>query len=107
MGYYLMSKYYEKNNTSINYKNRLLGTKKTYSYFYYDAYYQILNELSVSQIFGPYKYFTVQSLNSWFEKLKSFNTTIDSEQINKSSKTRNLNYEKIDFNGYLLIYIMF
>ena len=87
--FYLMSKYYSNNKTlKYKYEVKLEGSRKTCPYFYYDAYYQLLNEISVSQIFGPYKYFTVQSLNSWFEKLKSLNTTIDSEQIKQIFKNK-------------------
>lgn len=38
--------------------------------------------ISVKQIFEPYKYFSVQSIDSWFEKIKEKNCDIDlQEQI--------------------------
>ena len=47
---------------------------------------------AVSQIFEPYKSFSVQSLSSWFNKFKSINTTIDTEKIK----------EMITDKGYVL-----
>lgn len=43
---------------------------------------------AVSQIFEPYKSFSVQSLSSWFNKFKSINTTIDTEQIKQIFKNK-------------------
>ena len=34
--------------------------------------------LSVKQIFEPYKYFSVQSVSSWYSKLLELNKNIDS-----------------------------
>lgn len=82
MGYYLMSKYYSNNKTlKYKYEVKLEGSRKTCPYFYYDAYYQILNTLTISQIFEPYRYFETQSVNTWFSKIKLKNKDIDSEQI--------------------------
>ena len=88
MGYYLMSKYYSNNSTVKNYKSRLLGNGKSYSYFYYDVYYELLKNYSVEQIFTPYNYFSVQSLTSWFEKFKSLNKEIDSEKLKDTITSR-------------------
>ena len=88
IGFYLMIKYYSNNSTVKNYKSRLLGNGKSYSYFYYDVYYELLKNYSVEQIFTPYNYFSVQSLTSWFEKFKSLNKEIDSEKLKDTITSR-------------------
>lgn len=69
-GYYLMRKYYQ-NYSIYNYYERMLETSENFlPYFYYDAFYDTSGIISVKQIFEPYKYFSVQSIDSWFEKIK-------------------------------------
>lgn len=76
-----MSKYYENKTTARDFKKLLTSAGKYASYFYYDAYYQLLNTLTISQIFEPYRCFETQSVNTWFSKIKLKNKDIDSEQI--------------------------
>lgn len=91
IGYYFTDKYYSSYTTAIDYKIYLRGNYKDYSYFYYDSYYKLLDYLTVSQIFNPYKYFAVQSINSWFNKLKSlYGATIDIDEINNVFKERGI-----------------
>ena len=76
-----MSKYYSGFKTDINYKKELTGNNKYYSYFYYDIFNILLNKISISQIFGPYKSFSVQSASTWFKELKRLYNDIDSDAI--------------------------
>ena len=88
IGFYLMSKYYSGCNTSMSYKYVLSQGIRNYPYFYIDVYNELLKNFTVSQIFEPYKSFSVQSLTSWFNKFKSINTTIDSEKIKEMIKDK-------------------
>lgn len=93
-GFYLMNRYYNSNSRLISekYKNILedYNLEPYDDYFYYKAYYDLIDEnnesgdecsnYTVKQIFEPYKYFSIQSVNSWYNKFKEQNNLNEAEQ---------------------------
>lgn len=91
-GFYLMNRYYNNLGLIINqYKDILEESSLDIDdYFYYKAYYDLIDNINedsdecsdytVKQIFEPYKYFSVQSISSWYNKFKEQNKLNEPEQ---------------------------
>lgn len=90
-GYYLMNKYYGENRTQYDYVAYLDGTYNRLPYFFHTVYYRLNKKIPINQIFEPYKYFSVQSVETWYSKLVELNKGIDSSgEIKKAFKEKGI-----------------
>lgn len=81
IGFYLTMKYYDGYETFDDYEE-ILKSNLYYNelkFLYYYVFYDLLDTLSIAQIFEPYKYFQIQSISDWYKKLLSLNSSIDSD----------------------------
>lgn len=78
MVFYLTYRYFNDYRTKISYDYYLSGKSSFCSFFYYSSYYKILQYISISQIFTPYKYYSVKSINNWYSKQIELNEKFDS-----------------------------
>ena len=69
-----MRKYYDGYNSFYDYEFNLTTSSDNLLFLYHDVYFEISNFFEIKKIFEPYKYFSVQSISSWYEKMKSINS---------------------------------
>lgn len=102
-GFDLTNRYYNSSTkiTETDYNDYLENKNTNYTKFlFYKAFYDLIDNkneygdkcesFSVSQIFAPYKNFSVNSLNSWYKKfIENFSTDYETQQNIKETFSHN------------------
>lgn len=77
-GYLLTKKYFRGYSIEFNYYFYLRNSY-AFPYFYHTVFYKLYDILPISVIFEPYRYFSVNSIGDWYNKLLDLHEGIDSD----------------------------